>query len=123
MESTLNTAQKKYVDMVLDEYIYTNEEIAEACGVDVRTVYRWKQHEGITKEINKRADASFGQYIPRANRTLIEVIEDGSESGKLKAIEMLYKMQGKYKEQSEVTITESKTVEERKASILSRLRG
>lgn len=106
-----------------DDYLYTNEELAEACGVDVRTVYRWKKNNNITEEINRLADASLGQYIHSANRRLIDVIEEGTEAGQLKAIEMLYKSLGKYKEQSEVTINETKTVDEKKAGLLKRLKG
>ena len=54
---------------------------------------------------------------------LLEVIQNGSENGQLKAIEMLYKSLGKYKEHTEVTVTETRTVDERKASLLSRLKG
>lgn len=123
MQSTLNTGQKKFVELMVDDIIYTNEQLAEYCEVDVRTIYRWKRNSDITSEINKLADASLGQYINRANRTLLDVIEDGSESGKLKAIEMLYKSLGKYKETSEVTIKETKTLDEKKATLLSRLKG
>jgi hypothetical protein len=109
--------------MMVDDVIYTNEALAEACNVDVRTIYRWKRNSDITSEINKLADATLGQYINQANMKLIDVIGNGSEHAQLKAIDMLYKSLGKYKEQSEVTITETKTIDERKASLLSRLRG
>jgi DNA-binding transcriptional MerR regulator len=124
MERTLNARQKIFVDLMTDDKIYTNEEMAEICGVDVRTIYRWKKNENITREINKLADASLGQYINSANKKLIEVIENGSEHAQLKAIDMLYKSLGKYKEQSEVTINEgNKSIEEKKATLLSRLKG
>lgn len=107
-----------------DDKVYTNEELAEICGVDVRTIYRWKKNEKITKEINRLADASLGQYINSANRTLIDVIENGSEHAQLKAIDMLYKSLGKYKEQTEVTVKdESKSLEEKRNTLLSRLKG
>lgn len=124
MQQTLNASQKLFVDLMLDDNVYTNEALAEACGVDVRTIYRWKRNEAITKEINKQADAKLGQFINQANMKLIEVITEGTEHAQLKAIDMLYKSLGKYKEQSEVTINEgTKSVDERKASLLSRLRG
>lgn len=124
MESVLNTSQKKYVELMVDDVLYTNEQLAEQCEVDVRTIYRWKRNATISAEINRLADASLGQYINQANRTLIEVIEGGSENAQLKAIEMLYKSLGKFKEHSEVTITEgNKSVEEKKAGLLARLKG
>ena len=123
MESTLNVGQKRFVDMMVDDVIYTNEALAEACNVDVRTIYRWKRNGDITSEINKLADASLGQFINQANMKLIDVIGNGSEHAQLKAIDMLFKSLGKYKEQSDITITETKTIDERKASLLSRLRG
>lgn len=123
MESTLNTKQKLFVDLMVDDNIYTNEQLAEQCEVDVRTIYRWKRNNNITKEINKLADANLGQYINQANMKLIEVIATGSENGQLKAIDMLYKSLGKYKEQSEVTINEGTSLEEKKAYLLSKLKG
>jgi hypothetical protein len=124
MKRTLNTAQKKFVEMMVDDVVYTNEQLAEACEVDVRTVYRWKRNPDITAEINKLADASLGQFIHTANKKLIEVISDGSEHAQLKAIDMLYKSLGKYKEQSEVTVHEgNSTIEEKRAGLLSRLKG
>lgn len=123
MNPSLNSNQKKFVELITDEYIYTNEDLSEMIGVDVRTIYRWKHNQSITDEINKQADASLGQYIYKANRTLTEVIENGTEAGQLKAIEMLYKSMGKYKEQTDVNITETKTVDEKKASLLTRLKG
>jgi len=124
MNRTLNTRQKLFVELMTDDKVYTNEELAEICGVDVRTIYRWKKNEKITKEINRLADASLGQYINSANRTLIDVIENGSEHAQLKAIDMLYKSLGKYKEQTEVTVKdESKSLEEKRNTLLSRLKG
>ena len=108
---------------MVDDNIYTNEQLAEQCEVDVRTIYRWKRNNNITKEINKLADANLGQYINQANMKLIEVISNGSENGQLKAIDMLYKSLGKYKEQSEVTINEGTSLEEKKAYLLSKLKG
>jgi Helix-turn-helix of insertion element transposase len=124
MESTLNTGQKKFVELMVDDVVYTNEELAELCEVDVRTIYRWKRNSKVTSEINRLADASLGQYINQANRKLIDVIEGGSENAQLKAIEMLYKSLGKFKDHSEVTINEgNKSVEEKKAGLLARLKG
>ncbi|MDF2010215.1 phBC6A51 family helix-turn-helix protein [Priestia megaterium] len=123
MESTLNTKQKKFVELMVDDNLYTNEQLAEQCGVDVRTVYRWKRNSTITKEINKLADANLGQYINQANMKLIEVITEGSEHGQLKAIDMLYKSLGKYKEQSEVTINEGKSLDETRALLLAELKA
>lgn len=123
MKATLNESQKKFVDLMTDENFYKNEELAELCGVDVRTIYRWKKNPAITEEINKLADASLGQYINRANTKLIEVIEEGSEHARLKAIDILYKSLGKYKESQDITIKEPKSLEDKKASLLARLKG
>lgn len=124
MQSTLNTKQKLFVELMTDDNIYTNEQLSELCGVDVRTIYRWKRNPDITAEINKLADASLGQFINQANMKLIEVIQEGSEHAQLKAIDMLYKSLGKYKEQSEVTVKDGDgTLEEKRAVLLSKLRG
>lgn len=123
MNPSLNRSQKLFVNLMTDDNVYTNEQLGEMCNVDVRTIYRWKKNETITKEINKLADASLGQYIHSANKKLIDIIEEGSEAGQLKAIDMLNKALGKYKEQSDITITESKSVDEKKAGLLKRLKG
>ena len=124
MKRTLNTQQKLFVEYMVDDTMYTNEQLAALCDVDVRTIYRWKRNPEITAEINKLADASIGQYIHQANRKLIDIIQNGSEHGQLKAMDMLLKYTGKYKEATDVTITtETKTVEEKKASLLERLRS
>lgn len=124
MKQTLNASQKKFVELMVDDRIYTNEQLAEKCGVDVRTIYRWKRNANITAEINKLADATLGQFINQANIKLIDVINNGSEHGSLKAIEMLYKSLGKYKETADINIkAETKTLEEKKATLLSRLKG
>lgn len=119
MKVALNKQQKTFVDLMTDDLIYTNEELAKLCDVDVRTVYRWRRNENITREINKLADATLGQYINQANRKLIDVIEEGSEHSQLKAIDMLYKSLGKYKDSTEVTITETKTLDERKSALFA----
>lgn len=124
VKSTLNRNQKIFVELMTDDNYYKNEELAELCGVDVRTIYRWKKNPDITEEINRLADASLGQFINQANRKLIDVIQEGSEHAQLKAIDMLYKSLGKYKDQTDINITsENKTVDEKKASLLSRLKG
>lgn len=124
MKRTLNEGQKLFVQLMTDDIIYTNEQLAEQCGVDVRTIYRWKRSDNITKEINAIADASLGQHINRANRTLLDVMENGTEHAQLKAIDMYYKALGKYKEQSEVTInTGGESVQEKKAALMARLTG
>lgn len=124
MKRTLNTQQKKFVEYMLDDTLYTNEELAALCEVDVRTIYRWKRNPEVTAEISRMADASIGQYIHQANRKIIDIIENGSEHGQLKALDMLLKYTGKYKEATDVHITtDTKSVEEKKASLLSRLKG
>lgn len=122
MQSTLNAAQKLFVELMVDDNLYTNEQLSDYCKVDVRTIYRWKRNPEITAEINKMADAALGQFINQANIKLIDVISNGSEHAQLKAIDMLYKSLGKYKEQSEVTITEgSVSLADKKAALLGRL--
>ena len=124
MKSGLNIHQKKFIELMVDDNVYTNEELARLCDVDVRTIYRWKRNDKITKEINLLADANLGQYIHQANKKLIQVINEGTEHAQLKAIDMLYKSLGKYKEQTELTVKEdTRTLEEKRNSLLNRLRG
>ncbi|CDQ21685.1 phBC6A51 family helix-turn-helix protein [Halobacillus karajensis] len=124
MKRTLNETQKKYVELMLDDNFYTNEQLAELVGVDVRSIYRYKQNPTITEEINKKADSTLGQLVPEANRKMADLMRDGSENAQLKVLDMLYKATGKYKDQSEITVNEgTKSPEERKASLLSKLKG
>lgn len=104
METGLNAAQKKFVELMTEDRIYTNEEMADLCGVDVRTVYRWKKNEKITKEIEAQADINLKSRIGHAYGVLTEILfsEESEDKHKLKALEIFLKTQGKMKDTAEV---------------------
>ncbi|MFD9628652.1 phBC6A51 family helix-turn-helix protein [Peribacillus muralis] len=104
MKRTLNVAQKKFVDLVVDDNLYTNEQLAEQCGVDVRTVYRWKRDEDVGAEVERLADAGLKININRAYGVLQDILfnPDTPDKDRIKALDLYLKTQGKLKDKTEV---------------------
>lgn len=55
----VNSNQKLFVYSEVDNKfygytIYTNKQMAEMCGVDERTIYRWKHNETINRAIREK---------------------------------------------------------------------
>jgi predicted DNA-binding transcriptional regulator YafY len=106
MTNTLNAAQNKFVDLMTEDNLYTNEQLAALCDVDVRTVYRWKKNEAIAQEIERNADVNLKVHINRAYGVLTDILfsPEANENIKLKALDLFLKTQGKLKDRSESEI-------------------
>lgn len=104
MAKGLNESQKKFVELMTEDYIYTNEELAEKCEVDVRTIYRWKKNDSVVAEIERNADINLKSQLNRAYGVLTGILfsEEVEDKSKLKALEIFLKTQGKMKDTSEV---------------------
>lgn len=66
----LSSKQRMYVNLEVDNKyhgyaLYTNELMAKMCGVDVRTIYRWKHNETIKRVIMEEAN-----YYKRINNNI-----------------------------------------------------
>lgn len=119
MKRSLNAQQKKFVELMCEDKLYTNEQLASHCEVDVRTIYRWKRDDAISSEIEKTADAGLKGNMNRAYGVLTEILFNSeSEALKLKALELFLKTQGKLKDKSESEVkVKVSSVEEAEAEL------
>lgn len=125
MERGLNESQKKFVELMSSDQMMTNEAAAIACGVDVRTIYRWKKDERVIREIEQNADINLKSRIGQAYGVLTEILfsEETEDKHKLKALEIYLKTQGKMKDTAEVKTEISVASPDQAASELDRLLG
>lgn len=107
MKSQLTALQEKYVELMLDGVIRTNQQLADIIGCDVRTIYKMKQNEKISQEIERKADVSLKASLSHAYGVLEDILfSGGSTNGeKLKALDLYLKTQGKLKGKQDVDTT------------------
>ena len=100
----LSATQKKACEMLVMKDInrMTNDEIAEACGVDRSTFYRWKQKKEFNDYLNSLADEFQRSFLSDAFAELRKIMMYGKPHEKLKAVELILKNQGKLKETTEL---------------------
>lgn len=100
----LSATQKKACEMLVMKDInkMTNDEIAEACGVDRSTFYRWKQKKEFNDYLNSLADEFQRSFLSDAFAELRKIMMYGKPHEKLKAVELILKNQGKLKETAEI---------------------
>ncbi|HDR8030859.1 MULTISPECIES: phBC6A51 family helix-turn-helix protein [Bacillus cereus group] len=115
MKSGLTTLQENYVELMLDGIVRTNQTYADLLGCDIRTIYKMKQNEKISLEIERRADITLKASLSNAYGVLEHILfSGGSTNGeRLKALDLYLKTQGKLKEKqettAEVTVKDSNT--------------
>ncbi|PFY27956.1 phBC6A51 family helix-turn-helix protein [Bacillus toyonensis] len=118
MKSGLTALQENYVELMLDGVVRANQAYADILGCDVRTIYKMKQNEKISQEIERRADISLKTSLSNAYGVLEDILFSGHSSNgeKLKALDLYLKTQGKLKEKqettAEVTVKDSNTAAE-----------
>lgn len=103
-KSGLSATQKKACEMLVMKDInrMTNDEIAEACGVDRSTFYRWKQKKEFNDYLNNLADEFQRSFLSDAFAELRKIMMYGKPHEKLKAVELILKNQGKLKDTAEI---------------------
>lgn len=103
-KSGLSATQKKACEMLVMKDInrMTNDEIAEACGVDRSTFYRWKQKKEFNDYLNSLADEFQRSFLSDAFAELRKIMMYGKPHEKLKAVELILKNQGKLKDTAEI---------------------
>lgn len=103
----LNATQKKACELLVMKDIngINNDSIAEECGVNRSTLYRWKQDKAFNDYLNSLADEFQRSFLSDAFAELRKIMMYGKPSEKLKAVELILKNQGKLKDTSEVTAT------------------
>ena len=107
MKPTLTTLQEKFIELMLDDNIYTNVQLAEELECDERTIYKMKRNEKVGKEIERLADASLKTNINRAYNVLQDILfnPETPDKDRIKALDLYLKTQGKLKDKAEVETT------------------
>lgn len=68
-----------------------NRDIADRCGVSVRTLYRWQAED---KDFKKALEAKRFEYLAEILPTVIGVNVEKAKSGDIRHIELIYKLVG-----------------------------
>lgn len=81
----------------------SNDQIAEQCGVNRSTLYRWKQRKDFNDYLNELTEEFQRSFLSDAYSELRKIMMYGKSHEKLKAIELMLKNQGRLKEVRETT--------------------
>jgi AcrR family transcriptional regulator len=85
--------------MATSEEKLTNEQIAKAVGVDVRTFYRWKKDKKFMEMYQELCESYMDDFLAEAYREL----RKGVRKGSVKAMELYLKRSGKLIDRKEVS--------------------
>ena len=81
-----------------------NNQIAEECGIDRSTLYRWKQRPDFIEYMNALAEDFQKSFLADAYAELRKImLYSNNPATKLKALEMFMKNQGRLKDVQETT--------------------
>lgn len=109
---SLSATQKIYAEMLvvndLVEQRKTQKEMAEELGVSVQTLRNWRQQKIFVKYLNELADVHVGSFIAEAYNGLVEIMRDGKNAERLKAIELLLKKEGKLRDKTEISVEDNR---------------
>ena len=109
---SLSATQKMYAEMLvvndLVEQRKTQKEMAEELGVSVQTLRNWRQQKIFVKYLNELADTHVGSFIAEAYSGLVEIMRDGKNAERLKAIELLLKKEGKLRDKTEISVEDNR---------------
>ena len=110
---SLSTTQKIYAEMLvvndLVEQRKTQKQMAEELGVSVQTLRNWRQQKIFVKYLNELADTHVGSFIAEAYSGLVEIMREGKNAERLKAIELLLKKEGKLRDKTEISVEDNRT--------------
>jgi AcrR family transcriptional regulator len=109
----LSATQKKACELLIMKDInkMSNDDIAEAVGVDRSTLYRWKQKKEFNDYLNNLADEFQRSFLSEAFSELRKIMAYGKSHEKLKAIELVLKNQGKLKDTTDINATVKQDVD------------
>ena len=99
----------------------TEKQIAEENSVNPSTIWRWKSEKAFNDEINRIVKEFQRSKLVDVNAILNDILENGSEKSKLKAIELFYRNQGMFKDTME--ITDKKEISVNVDDLLQELKG
>lgn len=99
----LTAIQKKCIELLVmkDVEKKTNNQIAQECGIDRATLYRWKNKPEFNDALIQRAEEFNRSFLPDTYGTLRTIMMYGTDAHRLKAIELMLKNQGRLKEVQE----------------------
>lgn len=81
----------------------TEDQIASEYGITRTTIWRWKAYPAFNDEVNRIVKEFQKSHLGNVNAILIDILENGNEKSKLKAIELYYRNQGLFKDTVEIT--------------------
>lgn len=111
-KSQLDATQKK----VAEEIAYkgmtgkTEEQIAMENNINRTTIWRWKAIPAFNEEVNNIVKEFQKSHLVDVNNILFQILQEGTEKSKLKAIELYYRNQGLFKDNLQVTENTEVTV-------------
>lgn len=107
VKKRLSATQKKCAELLIMKDInnMTNNDIADQCGIDRATLYRWKQKKEFNNYLNELADEFNRSFLSDAYSELRKILLYGKNHEKLKAVELILKGQGKLKDVQETKTT------------------
>ena len=109
---TLSSTQKLYAEMLvmndLCEHRKTQKEMAEELNVSVSTLRNWRQQKIFVKHLNEIADTHVSSFIAEAYNGLVEIMREGKNAERLKAIELLLKKEGKLRDKTEISVEDNR---------------
>lgn len=109
----LTEIQKK----VAEEIVYkgltgkTEGDIADEYKVSRSTIWRWKAFPAFNDYMNSIAKEFQKSHLPDVNHILRDILKNGTDRSKLKAIELFYRNQGLFKDVQEVHTKDDKDVD------------
>lgn len=81
----------------------TYKEIAENCGVDEKTLWRWRQDPKFVEAVTKRAIMRLHEDLPEVFQANLKE----AKKGHVRSVDLLYKLLGLLTDKSEVEIKDT----------------
>lgn len=104
----------------------TNEDIAKIVGINPSTIYEWKKIPEFNEELRKQGREYHSTMVIDAFQHLHAILNNPgtSDTSKLKAIELIMKSSGDFRETRDINIsTDDKTWDERREELEKRRRN
>lgn len=106
VKKSLKPEQLKAISLIVSRDVnrMSYKQIAEECGVAESTIFRWKEKEYFTEELNRQAEIMQKAFLSEAYNRLRGLITNPNtaDNNVLKALEIFLKNQGKLKNVDEV---------------------
>ncbi|QGG47637.1 phBC6A51 family helix-turn-helix protein [Heliorestis convoluta] len=96
--AVLHASQRLAAEMLATNDIHqkTMQQIANEVGIDIRTIYRWKQDPDFIEYQNDIAEKVMTSFLAETYNILRNIVRGSdSERNKLRAIELVLKNQGR----------------------------